>query len=90
MIEEKGFCKRLRHVDEVVVSLDVSQFVCEDRFHLSRRQVGQRRDWEQNDRPQPTNGHRRCDACGFNDARESPETELGGDPISRWLPAGCH
>ena len=65
VIKEGGFEESLEQVNQIIVALQVDQFVNENGFELRWGQAGPDRGRNQNDGPEPAEHDRRFDEEGF-------------------------
>ena len=86
MVEQEGFCNALQEIHGVVAATDVRQFVGKNGFDLSRRQVVQRRNREEDDRANPADDGRRIDKSRFHHTKSAVHTQPRRKPLARRLP----
>ena len=75
MVEEQCFGDRLEQVDEIVVASDVRELVSEDRVDLGDRQIRQRRNRNEDDRPDPADHGGRVQTIAIRDVHAAVDAE---------------
>ncbi len=73
-------------VHGIVTSTDMGQLVREKRFDLTRRQVAQDRDGQQDHRPQEPHDARSIHESRFHDPERDVQSKPGGKPFAGRLP----
>src|SRR5262249_39056956 len=87
MIEKQGLRERLEQVHGVVMTTDVRELVSENRLHLGRRKIRNRRQRKDNGRPQPPDHGGYVDEPRFDDTKRPGHPHPIGYAHCRRLPA---
>ena len=84
--EQQRLGNGLSDVDRVIPPADMGQLVSDQRLDLMRRQAGQSRDRQEDDRAHRADHARRVDERGFDDAKADVEAKLSRQTLTRRLP----